>query len=247
MIWKKSRHPRHQCEKSVDRRGVLPFPSTPFLMAFQTASSSAIPRLPVTLSSDSAGAGGSFGTRLSKDSSRWSRFSWKTDSLGAPQVPASGADLIRRATREEGEDVLHVILLSLAMDSGWNDSLQLVEEYAKASVARIFNAEEPLCLVIPKGNRLIAASLLDPTVEALNHLVSGPSVLMEYRNRGIGSRLLHASLSELRERGITSALGVTRDKTIAARYVYPKFGSVAAPVEFSALLDGVRENKGLKA
>jgi hypothetical protein len=216
-------------------------------MAFQTASSSAIPRLPVTLSTDSAVSGGGFGARLSRDSSRWSRFSWKTDSLGTLPATPSGADLIRRATREEGEDVLHVILLSLAMDSGWNDSLQLVEEYAKASVSRIFNAEEPLCLVIPKGNRLIAASLLDPTVESPNHLVSGPSVLMEYRNRGIGSRLLHASLTELRERGIASASGVTRDKTVASRYVYPKFGSVAVPVEFSTLLEGAKETKGLKA
>jgi GNAT superfamily N-acetyltransferase len=208
-------------------------------MAFQTVSSSAIPRLPVTLSSDSAVAGVGFGN----DSSRWSRFSWKTDSLGSVQVPASGIDLIRRATREEGEDVLQVILLSLAMDSAWNDSLQLVEEYVKASVARSFNAEEPLCLVIPKGNRLIAASLLDPSSGAVNHLISGPSVLMEYRNRGIGSRLLHASLSELRERGITNAHGVTRDKTVTSRYVYPKFGSVAAPIGFSTLLEVAREAK----
>jgi predicted N-acetyltransferase YhbS len=163
--------------------------------------------------------------------------------MGSLQVPSSGADLIRRATREEGEEVLQVILLSLSMDSGWNDSLHLVEEYAKAAVARIFNDEEPLCLVIPKGNRFIAASLLDPAAEALNHLVSGPSVLMEYRNRGIGTRLLHASLSELRERGLTSVSGVTRDKTVAARHVYPKFGSVAAPIEFSSLLPGSKESK----
>lgn len=219
-------------------------PFTPFPMAFQTASSSAIPRLPVALSTDSAVAGGSFGgPRLSKDSSRWSRFVWKTDALGSLQVPAAGGDLIRRATREEGEDVLHVILLSLSMDSGWNDSLQVAEEYVKAAVTRIFNAEEPLCLVIPKGNRFIAASLLDPLPEAPNHLVSGPSVLMEYRNRGIGSRLLHASLTELRERGLASVSGVTRDKTVTSRYVYPKFGSVAAPLDVTSLLEGSRESK----
>ena len=90
-----------------------------------------------------------------------------------------------------------------------------------------------LCLVMPKGSRLIAASLLDPSPEASSHLVSGPAVLMEYRNRGIGSRLLHASLEALRGNGITVASGITRAKTMAARHVYPKFGGVAESVTFS--------------
>lgn len=162
-------------------------------------------------------------------SSPWLRFTWKTSGIGA--LPAGG-DLIRHAAREEGDDVLRVILLSLAMDSGWNDSLAMVEQYFKAELARIFNAENPLCLVLPKGNRLIAVSLLDPSPEAPFHLVSGPSVLMEYRNRGIGSRLLHASLAELGERGIAAATGMTRAKTVAATHVYPKFGGSGEPAAF---------------
>lgn len=160
----------------------------------------------------------------------WVRFSWQTASLGpAP----TGGDLIRPATREEGEDVLRVLLLALSMDAAWNDSFMRAEHHLREAVARLFNAEEPLCLVIPKGNRLIAASLLDPAAEAPSHLVSGPAVLMEYRNRGIGSRLLHASLSELRDRGLATATGITRDKTIATRHVYPKFGGKAESVVLS--------------
>jgi len=37
------------------------------------------------------------------------------------------APLIRPATREEGEEVLKVIMLSLSMYYGWNDSLALAE------------------------------------------------------------------------------------------------------------------------
>lgn len=153
--------------------------------------------------------------------SLWLRFTWHASSLGAAPT---GNDLIRRATREEGEEVLRVLLLSLSMDSSWNDSFAQAERYLSEAVARIFNATEPLCLVVPKGNRMIAASLLDPDPESQTHLVSGPSVLMEYRNRGIGSRLLHSSLSLLAEAGVSSPSGITRDKTVSAKHVYPKFG-----------------------
>ena len=167
-------------------------------------------------------------------SSPWLRFTWQTDKAGA--APAGG-DLIRPATREEAEEVLAVLLLSLSMDSGWNDSFAVVERYLRSEVARIFNEVDPLCLVMPKGSRLIAASLLDPTAEAPFQLLSGPAVLMEYRNRGIGSRLLHASLEALGGRGVSVASGVTRAKTVAARHVYPKFGGVAESITFSKFVE----------
>jgi hypothetical protein len=159
--------------------------------------------------------------------SPWLRFVWNSSVLGT--APA-GSDLIRRATREEGEEVLRVLLLSLSMDSAWNDSFAQAERYLSEAVARIFNATEPLCLVLPKGNRMIAASLLDPDPESQTHLVSGPSVLMEYRNRGIGTRLLHASLAALSEAGVATPSGITRDKTVASKYVFPKFGGTSERV-----------------
>jgi ribosomal protein S18 acetylase RimI-like enzyme len=60
---------------------------------------------------------------------------------------------------------------------------------------------------------------------------------MEYRNRGIGSRLLHASLEALGGRGVSVASGVTRAKTVAARHVYPKFGGVAESISFSKFVE----------
>jgi len=169
-----------------------------------------------------------------RDTSPWLRFTWACDKV--PEVPVAG-DLIRPASREEAEQVVKVIMLSFSMDSTWNDSLSKAEEYITASVARLFNEEEPLCLVIPKGNRIIAASLLDPESGAVSNLVSGPSVLMEYRNRGIGSRLLHASLAALRDRGLSSATGITRARTTAALHVYPKFGGIGEAVQFSSSSD----------
>jgi GNAT superfamily N-acetyltransferase len=53
---------------------------------------------------------------------------------------------------------------------------------------------------------------------------------MEYRNRGIGSRLLHASLAALAEAGVTTPFGITRDKTVASKHVFPKYGGISERV-----------------
>jgi predicted N-acetyltransferase YhbS len=53
-------------------------------------------------------------------------------------------------------------------------------------------------LVICHGQRIIGASALSTEMDAENHLLSGPCVLMEYRNRGLGTALLYYSLKQLR-------------------------------------------------
>ena len=161
----------------------------------------------------------------------WLSFSWEIGQLPPTAPEGAMVPLIRPALREEGEEVLRVIMLSLSMDSSWNDSLSIAEAYLKQSIQRLFNEEEPLCLVVPRGNRLIAASILEADGNAKNQLLCGPSVVMEYRNRGIGTQLLHASLSLLKSRGLATARGMTRAHTVAARYVYPKFGGISEPLQ----------------
>ena len=209
-------------------------------MAFRTSATSSLPSLPVVFSADAAVAGGPM---IRRHDSFWRRFSWSLSSVLPIDTSSQNGDLIRLARREEGEDVLQTVLLSLAMDSSWNDSYAMAEHYLTSTVGRLFNESEPLCLVIQKGNRLIAASLLDPDPDAVHQLVSGPMVTTEYRNRGIGTRLLHASLAALQERGLTRATGITRDRTVAARHVYAKFGSVSESFSFPSLLEGRREAK----
>ena len=180
---------------------------------------------------------------IRRHDSPWRRFSWSLPSILSIAPTSQSGDVIRLARREEGEEVLQTILLSLSMDSAWNDSFVKAEHYLTAAVSGLFNEQEPFCLVIQKGNRLIAASLLDPDPESVQQLVSGPMVTMEYRNRGIGSRLLHASLVALQERGLATASGITRERTVAARHVYAKFGSASESFSLPALLEGGREAK----
>jgi ribosomal protein S18 acetylase RimI-like enzyme len=60
-------------------------------------------------------------------------------------------------------------------------------------------------------------------------------ILHEYRNRGVGSALLAASLAFIRDRDVPVVRGVTRADSTTARFVYPKFSGVSAAGEFDPL------------
>ena len=77
--------------------------------------------------------------------------------------------------------------------------------------------EMPSCVVAQHGSRIIGVSVLDADPDSLNHLSSGPVILHEYRNRGLGSALLAASLNFLRQEGLSKVRGVTRANSTAAR------------------------------
>jgi hypothetical protein len=165
----------------------------------------------------------------------WIRFQWKTTML--PSSPSLDSRLIvRNATAAEQNLVLQVMLLALAMNTDWHDSTGEVQNLIEAAIKKAFASDqEPSCLVAAHGSRIIAASLLDYNPETTNHLTSGPWVLAEYRNRGIGAALLWSSIQLLAEHGITSAFGMTRKNSIAAKFVYPKFGgtieNLSAPIQ----------------
>ncbi len=69
--------------------------------------------------------------------------------------------------------------------------------------------------------------LPDPSAE--NHLSPGPCVLMEYRNRGLGTALLGESLRQLREAGLSRAAALTKSNAPVAKFLYPKFNGVLTP------------------
>jgi GNAT superfamily N-acetyltransferase len=60
-------------------------------------------------------------------------------------------------------------------------------------------------------------------------------ILHEYRNRGVGSGLLAASLGFLRDKGLSKVRGVTRANSTVARFVYPKFSSSQTPYNHDPL------------
>ncbi|HEY1583747.1 MAG TPA: GNAT family N-acetyltransferase, partial [Chthoniobacterales bacterium] len=93
-----------------------------------------------------------------------------------------------------------------------------------------FETEKPeLCLALRHGTRMIGAAILNPDPAAEDHLVPGPCIQMEYRNRGLGSALLGESLRQLHEIGLTRAIALAKSNGPVARFLYPKFNGVVLP------------------
>jgi GNAT superfamily N-acetyltransferase len=158
----------------------------------------------------------------------WICFEWELASLELP-VPSVPPLILRPAEKGEEETALKVLLTAFAMDTAWGDISRRLEEGMGRYVEEAFDRPDPSCIVALHGQRVIGASLLDANPDAGNHLLSGPMILHEYRNRGVGSGLLASSLIFLRDKGLTKVRGVTRANSTVSRFVYPKFSSVQSP------------------
>ena len=167
---------------------------------------------------------------------RWTRFSWDLAKLPDEELDLPAHYHIRQVNREEEKTVRSVIWSSFALDMNWSDTLKTMEEWMNEQLDEVFSHKSIPCLVVTHGTRIIGASplSLNPTAEV--HLVSGPCLLNEYRNRGIGTELLYQSLKALRESGLEEARAITKSNLPVAKFVYTKFKSVSEPSEFEPIL-----------
>jgi GNAT superfamily N-acetyltransferase len=154
----------------------------------------------------------------------WIRFEWDLTSISSGGVRAPSPFVIGRAEGNDLDTVRKVATNAFGMDTGWSDIQKAFAATIAKSVGTGFSKDPPDCVIVRHGRRIIAASVVNSGPGAENHLTTGPCVLHEYRGRGIGTLLLEASLSSLRSAGLQNAYGLTRDKTVAARFLYPKFG-----------------------
>lgn len=158
----------------------------------------------------------------------WVRFEWdlSKEKIAVPAVPPLS---VMPAHPEDRDTVLKVVLTAFKLDSAWSDVVRPLEEGMSRNAREAFDSEAPSCVVVKHGARIIGASLLALEPSAENHLLSGPMILHEYRNRGVGTALLAASLEHLRANGVVKAHGVTRSNSVVERFVYPKFSGVSSP------------------
>ena len=162
---------------------------------------------------------------------QWVRFNWDLEKL-----PASGSVLPKHyhfapAGEDDASEVRTVITRSFAHDSSWGEAIHEVNGLLDSWLERVFSEENPSgqCVTLRHGLRIIGAAILMPDSPAEDHLSPGPSVLMEYRNRGLGGALLGESLRLLREAGLTRASARAKRNSPVAKYLYPKFNGIAAP------------------
>lgn len=170
---------------------------------------------------------------------RWTRFSWDLAKLPASgEVSIDSRYTIRPAARDEEKTVHDVIFSAFSLDMDWADTLKSMSDWLETQIDETFSNRGVPAFVVTHGVRIIGASLLDPDHAADNHLLTGPCILNEYSNRGIGTALLYSSLCALRESGLEQGHGVTKTNVPAGKFVYPKFGSVSEPFDFMPQLVG---------
>ncbi len=161
----------------------------------------------------------------------WLRFTWEAKGLPPASYLITEQYTIRKAARPEKSQIWQLINSSFLLDTCWNGVFNDLVTRLHHDLEEKFNHREIDCMVITHGNRIVAASLFHPALDADNHLLSGPCVSSEYRNRGFGVRLLKESLSMVARNGNAKILGITLASSPAARFVYPKFGGIACPYE----------------
>ncbi|HEV7403330.1 MAG TPA: GNAT family N-acetyltransferase [Chthoniobacteraceae bacterium] len=163
---------------------------------------------------------------------RWKRFTWELQNVpqrGSGSLPSFQ---IKAAAKEDERIASEVIMNALTLDYGWGDNFRSFRQMLEAQLEAAFERPTVPVMTVRHGQRIIAASVLNMEADAETHLLSGPCVLAEYRNRGIGSALLQESLQMLAAAGLTRAHGICLDRSSAEKFLYRKFGSVSEPYEF---------------
>lgn len=161
---------------------------------------------------------------------QWVRFSWDLDRLPLPGAALPPHYSFTPATLADEKDLRAVIGRSFAHDTSWGDAIQEVNGMLDGWLERAFDPVRPgVCLGLRHGLRMIGAAILIPDPASEDHLSPGPCVLMEYRNRGLGTAMLGESLRRLRAAGLTRAAARAKSNAPVAKFLYPKFNGILTP------------------
>jgi hypothetical protein len=166
----------------------------------------------------------------------WVRFTWDLNGIASTKLELPNHYTIAPARNDDEKAVRKVLSCSFMLDPAWNPAIGEVMHSLQGWLDRAFLANENTCLALRHGSRIIGASVLclDPANE--NHFAPGPCILMEYRNRGLGTQLLQASLQLLRDAGLDRASGIARELSPVAKFLYPKYNGVAEPAKMTVPL-----------
>jgi GNAT superfamily N-acetyltransferase len=168
--------------------------------------------------------------------SNWIRFTWDLSQLPAFQNSLPERYEIGPATGDDEMELRKIISSSFVLDPMWSPELQEVTEKIEAWLQRAFASSTCIFLALRHGTRIIGASVLSTDPEAEMHLIPGPCISTEYRNRGFGTRLLEQALTRLREAGVVQASGLAKENLPVSKFLYPKFNATSEPYDFTPLV-----------
>lgn len=163
----------------------------------------------------------------------WVRFTWDLTSFhqSVSQLPEHFQ--IGPATDADEVELRKVFSSSFVLDPFWNPAVHEVTRAIDVWLDQAFRSNLSTCLVLRHGHRIIGASMVSFDPEAQDHLAPGPSVMVEYRNRGFGSLLFERSLQLLHQAGLVRVRGLSRENAPVTKFLYSKFGGVCEPAELA--------------
>lgn len=161
---------------------------------------------------------------------RWVNFYWDLAKIDLPKSTAPKHYQLSVVAADDHEETRRMITRSFALDPNWNSALHEANAIVENAIKRSVNADTTVCLALRHGARIIGGMFLAVEADASEHLVPGPCVLMEYRNRGLGTLLLASSLRHLRDAGLTRASAITCEGSPVARFLYSKFNGSPSPI-----------------
>ena len=163
---------------------------------------------------------------------KWLQFTWDLQKLPALSEPLPGHYKISAAEAEDEMALRKIFSSSFMLDPTWSPAIGHVMRTIQSRLDAALSSETPYtCLALRHGQRIIGAVVLHPDEAAAEQLAIGPSLLVEYRNRGLGAQLFHAALQWLKDAGMTRATGLSLEHTTATRFLYPKFDPTVERVE----------------
>jgi hypothetical protein len=167
---------------------------------------------------------------------RWVQFQWDLTAFPDGEVALPKHYRIAPATTADEAGLRKAISSAFLLDPCWNPAIAQTMRTIQPWLDDALASSTKVWLALRHGVRIIGASVVATDPGSENHLVPGPCVSMEYRNRGFGTALLHSSLKLLAESGVTKALTVTREDAPVTKFLYPKFGGVALARNVATLL-----------
>ncbi len=162
---------------------------------------------------------------------KWLQFTWDLQKLPALNAKLPAHYQIIPAGADDEMALRKVFSSSFLLDPAWNPAIGHVMRTIQARLDAALHSTEHTCFALRHGQRIIGAAVLHPQESAAEQFAIGPTLLIEYRNRGLGTLLLHHSLEWLREAGMKQASAVSLDYVPATKFLYPKFGAVMSRVD----------------
>jgi N-acetylglutamate synthase-like GNAT family acetyltransferase len=169
-------------------------------------------------------------------STNWIQFSWDLTALAPCEAELPEHYEISVATPDDEKEFRRVISSSFTLDPTWNPTMKEVTQTIDEWLDEASDGKTSVHLALRHGARIIGAAVVSVDSAAENHLSPGPCILVEYRNRGFGTRLLERSLTTLRDAGLPRACAIAKENSPVTKFLYTKFDSSQAPFDFSSAL-----------